>query len=285
MKKIYYPPVILFFLSFCLTQACALAHNANRLTEAQQQLRVKQARIAPAPSLRSNDTTNFSAQKQNSLLPHLDSPQTHAPLLNNDVNNTISLEYSPSDTPKEQMFVGHAKAPKESAEKGLGKQGDIFMANINWNDDLGNIEQPPEAFEKVSIDSSIDRTPGMQINVGARFKNIAISSSYTQAMELSSFNEFLSKEQDSEAKIWHGELAYTTDWMARELVFAFGYQKTIEAANLDVPGERYNTRASLFLSQATSLSLEYYQDKDNNIYKDTDEIDEHGIIARFGFTF
>lgn len=247
-------------------------------------MRISKVRIAPNPNLRSNDEAGFSVQKQNAPLFRLDASQAHVSLPDSDTNNTLSLEYS-SDEAKEKLFVGHAKAPKESTEKGLGKQGDIFMANINWNDDLGNIEQPPEAFEQVSIDSDINRTSGMQLNVGARFKNIAISSSYTQAMELSGVNELLSKEQDSEAKIWNGELAYTTDWMARELVFAFGYQKAIEAANLDVPGERYNTKASLFLSQATSLSLEYYQDKDNNIYKDTDKADEHGIIARFGFTF
>ena len=83
---------------------------------------------------------------------------------------------------------------------------------------------------------------------------------------------------------WNSELAYSTELLRRETTLAVGYQRSSDALQYyHLPEERYSTKASMNLSNSTTFSLEYYQDKEDAA-KNGEE-SGYGITTRIGYDF
>jgi hypothetical protein len=134
-------------------------------------------------------------------------------------------------------------------------------------------------------DSPNNKVPGVNLKLGASYKALAVTGGYIRALENRTLLDLALDSKEGSPMIWNSEVAYSMELLRRETTLAVGYQKTSEALLSYLPEERYKTRASVALSNATVLSFEYYQDREFGTKNKTGEEGGYGITTKFGIGF
>jgi hypothetical protein len=124
---------------------------------------------------------------------------------------------------------------------------------------------------------------GVNLSLGARYKAVTLTGGYIRALDSRTSAELALEDRDGDPIAWNSEIAYSTELLRRETTLAVGYQKSSDALHDYLPEERYRTRASMALSDSTTFSLEYYQDREYATRNG--EEDGYGITTRIGFDF
>lgn len=168
----------------------------------------------------------------------------------------------------------------------LHYQGDgmAVKAGFSWVKDLTGTHPSPRAFDEAGPPPTEDQVSGLNVNLGARYRAFSLTGGYTRAFDRFAPTQLFPEEGQSDLGAWNSELAYTTELLQKETVLAVGYQKSSEALQAYLPEQRYSTKASMSLLEGTTLSLEYYLDKDGAVDQGsgTDE-NGYGITTRIGF--
>lgn len=157
-----------------------------------------------------------------------------------------------------------------------------FNAGLTWIHDLSDTTGMAQALEEPGSDSS-GKASGVNVSLGARYKAVTLTGGYIRALDPRSPVEFALDSKANDPVAWNSELAYSTELRRRETTLAIGYLKASDGLNAVLPEERYSTKASMALSRSTTLSLEYYQDRE--IAVGHGEEDGYGITTRIGFDF
>jgi hypothetical protein len=155
-------------------------------------------------------------------------------------------------------------------------------AGVNWIHDLSDTTGMAQALEDPGSDSS-GKASGVNVSLGARYKAVTLTGGYIRAMDPRSPVDLALDSKTNDPVAWNSELAYSTELLRRETTLAIGYLKASDGLNAVLPEERYSTKASMALSNSTTLSLEYYQDRE--IAVGNGEEDGYGITTRIGFDF
>lgn len=157
-------------------------------------------------------------------------------------------------------------------------------AGIAWIHDLSDTTGMSRALEDPGADDAGgNKLSGVNLNVGARYKAVTLTGGYIHPLDSSLAAELTLAGKESDPMAWNSELAYCTELLRRETTLAVGYQRSSEALQYYLPEERYSTRASMNLSNSTTFSLEYYQDK-ADATKNGEE-SGYGITTRIGYDF
>lgn len=124
---------------------------------------------------------------------------------------------------------------------------------------------------------------GVNLSLGASYRALTLTGGYARALDKRTFADLALDGKESDPIVWNSEIAYSTELLRRETTLALGYQKSSDSLYSYLPEERYKTRASMALSDSTTFSLEYYQDREAS-FKNGEE-DGYGITTRIGFDF
>jgi hypothetical protein len=156
---------------------------------------------------------------------------------------------------------------------------------ISWINDLTDSRGLSQTFQKAGFESSPERLPGINLNLGASYRAFSLTGGYIHALEryAPAQPSVLGNEIDSGA--WSSEFAYTTELLRKETVLAVGYQKSSESLKSYLPEQRYTTKASMAIFDGTTFSLEYYFDKDYSVKNGGVNGDGYGVTTRIGFEF
>ena len=155
-------------------------------------------------------------------------------------------------------------------------------AGVAWIHDLSDTTGMAQALEEPGNDSS-GKASGVNVSLGARYKAVTLTGGYIRALDPRSPVEFALDSKENDPVAWNSELAYSTELLRRETTLTIGYLKASDGLHYVLPEERYSTKASMALSNSTTLSLEYYQDREFTL--GNGEEDEYGITTRIGVDF
>jgi hypothetical protein len=156
-------------------------------------------------------------------------------------------------------------------------------AGFTWINDIGDTKGLAKAQKEPDDESSSDKKSGVNLHLGASYKAFTITGGYIRALDNRTSAELALEGKESDPIAWNSEIAYSTELLHRETTLAVGYQKSSDALQYYLPEERYRTKASMALSDSTTFSLEYYQDRDFAALNG--ENGGYGITTKIGFGF
>lgn len=156
---------------------------------------------------------------------------------------------------------------------------------ISWINDLADSRGLSQTFQKAGFDSTTDKVSGVNLNLGASYRAFSLTGGYIRALERYAPAQQSFTGNETEPGAWSSEFAYATELLSKETVLAVGYQKSSESLKLYLPEQRYVTKASMAIFDGTTLSLEYYRDKDYSVENGGVNGDSYGFITKIGVEF
>lgn len=160
-----------------------------------------------------------------------------------------------------------------------------FNTGISWINDISDAKRTPHIFQKSGFDSLNEKIPGVNLNLGASYRAISVTGGYIHAIDRYGQSQASLFSNDRESGAWSSEVAYSTELLRKTAVLAVGYQNSSDSLRLYLPKQRYTTKASLALAEGTSISIEYYLDKDYSLENGSLYGDGYGFTTKIGFDF
>jgi hypothetical protein len=148
---------------------------------------------------------------------------------------------------------------------GYEKDDTSFTGGVSWTSNMADSDGAiADTFDDAvpEIDSIEDSVNGFGVHVGAGFGPVSFIGEYVTALDNFAQTEIDFLGQGAEPSAWNAELAYTTELLGRETVFAIGWQQTDEAVAIGLPESRYLGSVGMEILSKTVLTLEYYYDND-----------------------
>jgi len=178
-----------------------------------------------------------------------------------------------------------AKSSKSPFSYSYKKDKMSLNTGISWINDLADFRGLSQTFQKAGFDSTADKVSGVNLNLGASYRAFSLTGGYIRALERYAPTQQSFTGNETEPGAWSSELAYATELLSKETVLAVGYQKSSESLRLYLPEQRYVTKASMAIFDGTTLSLEYYRDKDYSVENGGVNGDSYGFITKIGVEF
>jgi hypothetical protein len=149
------------------------------------------------------------------------------------------------------------------------EQDDIsFSAGVSWTNNMADSDGAiADAFDEAGLDSIQEYVSGLGAHIGAGFGPVSFIGEYVTALDNFSTAEiaFIDPDSGAEPSAWNAEVAFTVELLNRETVFAIGYQHSDEAVAIGLPESRYIGAIGMEVLPATTLTLEYFYDKDYDL--------------------
>lgn len=159
------------------------------------------------------------------------------------------------------------------------------VAGVGWIYDISDATGMSQAFAQAGYDSP-EKMSALNLVLGYSYNAFTLTGGYIHAIEeRDSLADFSQSGREDDPTAWSSQLAYSTEFLDRPTIFAIGYQKSSETLSHYLPEVRYTTKASILLRDRTTLSLEYYQDKEYSSDMTLDDDDAYGITTKLGFQF
>lgn len=190
-------------------------------------------------------------------------------------------------------YSGMNETGSDDSIKGLGaaltysyeKDELNFNTGVSWVSNIADAGGITDVFDETGIESLESAIDGFNIHLGIGFGAFSLISEYVGALESFAAAELSFTEAGAEPSAWNTELAYTTELLARETVFAVGYQQTSEALALGLPSQRLSTAGSMVVFEGTTLALEYYLDHDYSLDDGGTDEKGYGFTTRLAYQF
>ena len=167
---------------------------------------------------------------------------------------------------------------------GLNRQS-ALIAGLGWIDDVSDTTGMTPAYDRGEGDEPAGTVGAVNFILGASIDAFTLTGGYLHAVDRRNEVAGTDSSGENDPTAWNSELAYRTRWFDRKATLAVGYQKAADTYSRYFPEERYSTRASILLFDTTTLSLEYYQDREMSSKNALDGDDTYGITTKFGFDF
>ena len=155
---------------------------------------------------------------------------------------------------------------------------------VSWINDITDSRSPSRTLQKVGYDSTADKVPGVNLNLGASYGALSLTGGYLHAIDRYAPTQPSYLGNEIESGVWSSEFAYTTELLRKETTLAVGYQNSSESLKLYLPKQRYVTKASMALFDGTTLSVEYYLDRDSYMDNGVNG-NGYGVATKVGFEF
>jgi hypothetical protein len=162
------------------------------------------------------------------------------------------------------------------AKIGYELERDDFSLNtaVGWVNDMADADSIGELFDEYGLETIHDQVNGFCAHLIASRGPVSFIGEYITALDdfyPGRFNpetgkmegsELLYKGQGARPAAWNIELSWSTELWGKSTVLAVGYQGTQEAVALGLPDYRFLGVASMVVLPGTTLSLEYFHDRD-----------------------
>ena len=168
------------------------------------------------------------------------------------------------------------------------EQDDLALrGGAGWVSNLADADGITDILPRSEDDAILlhDVTAGLNLFAGAQFKGFSLFSEYTTALDSFQSEDLSFASGGAEPKAWNTELAYTTELVGKETVFALGYQKTWESLGLELPEYRYSVFGAMGIFEGTTAILEYYYDEDYTVEDGGTDGDGYGFTTRLAYEF
>lgn len=168
------------------------------------------------------------------------------------------------------------------------EQDDLTLrGGAGWVSNLADADGITDILPRSEDDAILlhDATAGLNLFAGAQFKGFSLFSEYTTALDSFQSEDLSFASGGAEPKAWNTELAYTTELVGKETVFALGYQKTWESVRLELPEYRYSVSGAMGFFAGTTVILEYYYDEDYSAEDGGTDGDGDGFTTRLAYEF
>lgn len=199
---------------------------------------------------------------------------TSLEMISNEAEQVIASPAMPMDR-HEPPFAYHLGLNRQSA----------LVAGVGWIDDVSDTTGMTPAYVRGEGNEPSGTVGAVNFILGASIDAFTLTGGYLHALDRQNEVDGIDAGGASDPAAWNSELAYRTRLLDRKATLAVGYQKASDGYSRYFPEERYTTRASILLFDATTLSLEYYQDREMNSKNALDGDDTYGITTKFGFDF
>ncbi len=164
-------------------------------------------------------------------------------------------------------------------------QNSAVIAGVGYIYDIGDTTGMSQAFARAGYDTA-EKVGAVNLTLGYSYSDFTLTGGYIHAIEeRDSLTNSSATGQENDPTAWNSQLAYRTRFLDHPAVFAVGYQKSSETLGHYLPEERYTTKASIFLRRTTTLSLEYYQDREYSGVDGLGDDDAYGITTKLGYRF
>lgn len=154
---------------------------------------------------------------------------------------------------------------------------------ISWVNNIADAGGISDYFEESGIDSIEAQVNGVGIHFVAGVGPVTIIGEYVTALD--EFAEIAYMDHGAEPKAWNVELAYSTELLGNESVFAVGYQASSESVELGLPESRFIAAAGMEIFPGTSLTIEYCNDKDYGVEEGGTDEDANVFTAQLAYEF
>ena len=191
-------------------------------------------------------------------------------------SNAFTTSYNSKNTAKGSTSPFNYSYKKDKVSLNTG---------ISWINDITDSNGLSQNYRKAGFDSTYDKVPGVNLNLGASYQALSLTGGYIRALDRNAPSQSSFSGKETEPGAWNSELAYTTELLRKETILTVVYQKTTEPLKLYLPEQRYITKASMAIFDGTTLSLEYYYDKDYSVENRVTSGDGYGVTTRIGFEF
>jgi hypothetical protein len=146
---------------------------------------------------------------------------------------------------------------------GYEKDDVSFTGGVSWTSNMANSDGAiADTFDAAGLDSIEDSVNGFGVHFGAGLGQVSFIGEYVTALDNFAQTEIDFLGEGAEPSAWNAELAYATELISRETVFAIGWQQTDEAVAIGLPESRYLGSVGMEILPKTVLTLEYYYDND-----------------------
>ena len=156
---------------------------------------------------------------------------------------------------------------------------------ISWVSNIADAEGTIDVLDEAGIDTISSRVGGLSLHLCAKYEAFSLIGEYTMALDSFDPDQLAFGDGGAKPAAWNGEIAYTTEFLERDTVFAAGYQGTREALALELPEERLIAAASMTILAGTTLSLEYYLDRDYSTADGGTGENGHSFTTRLAYEF
>ncbi len=133
--------------------------------------------------------------------------------------------------------------------------------------------------------SLAEKVPGINMHLNIGYKAFSFITEYTSALDSFMSEELLFGSGGAQPKAWNNEIAYTTELLSKETIFALGYQKSWESLLPGLPEYRYSISAAMAIYHGTTLNIEYYTDKDYSAEEGGTDGEGYGVITRLAYAW
>jgi len=171
------------------------------------------------------------------------------------------------------------------AEAGYEFENDTMnvKTGLTWVNNIADSGGISDYLEESGMDSVKDQINGIGLHVMAGFGPVTLIGEYIQALD--EFAEITYMDHGAEPKAWNTELAYSTELIGKESIFAISYQGSSEAVELGLPETRYLAAASMVLFQGTALTFEYSHDKNYGVAEGGTDEDANVFSTQLAYEF
>lgn len=190
-------------------------------------------------------------------------------------------------------FKGMNETGEDDTIKGFGaelsyayEQDETSLeTGISWVNNIADADGITDVLGEAGIDTISSQVGGLSLHFCAKYGAFSLISEYTMALDSFDPDQLAFGNSGARPAALNTELAYTTELLARETVFAAGYQQSREALALDLPEQRLIASASMTILAGTTLSLEYYYDQDYSVADGGTDGNGYGFTTRLAYEF
>ena len=169
---------------------------------------------------------------------------------------------------------------------GFAQDDFYFNGGLSWINNMADSDGViATAFDEAGLETIEQFIGGLGAHLNMGIGPFSLIGEYVTALDRFTTDELLFVDQGAEPSAWNTELAYTTELLHRETVFALAWQQTDEAQALGLPASGYSGAVGMKILPDTTLSLEYAYDRDYDIDDCGDGDNAQGFVAQLAYEF
>lgn len=162
-----------------------------------------------------------------------------------------------------------------------------FNVGVAWVSNLADSNEASDLIQERLENDGLglsDEASAMAAYLNGTWGPFGMIAEYIKAIDRFEEREFPYGNEGAKPAALNLEIAYTTAIRDLETVFAVGYQRSWECVTF-LPENRYIGTVSFGIFEGTTLSFEYYYDKDYDTGDNGTDNNGHGFTTRLAYEF
>ena len=160
-----------------------------------------------------------------------------------------------------------------------------FDAGAAWINDIADSGAITDYLEAQGMYSVASQTGGINAHFNGHVKGGSLLAEYVAALDDFRYDELADGDSGGRPGASNVELSYGMVVMDKQTILALGYQRSWEALALELPEQRCLASLSVVLFDGTTVSFEYYRDRDYSVEDGGTGEDGYGFSTKLAYEF